>query len=182
MTWTSLVTDKTNRLIRQFSTRPKKLPHYHRWASYIQGATQVSLDLHTRQEGETYSTRVLLSSSKKAQAQHRAVFQSYDGFLQRKAGKKPHVDDVARFIAFVVLTKKSALMARTRFQAKPVAGQVDVVPTTVSREDDPEEDPGEGWEGDGWYGEGGGEGEGEGEVHVPTQIPEDWEELCDSME
>ena len=176
MTWTSLVTDKANRLIRQFSTRPKKLPHYHRWASYMQGATQVSLDLHTRQEGETYSTRVLLSSSKKALGQHRAVFQSYDGLLQRKAGKKPHVDDVARFIAFVVLTKKSALIARNRFQAKPVADQVDVVPTTVSRQDGPDEDLGEEWEGEEW------EDEGEGEVHLPTQIPEDWEELCDAME
>ena len=101
--WSENITKAANDLIKRHGTTgPRKIRGYNSNNRYIR-ENDLSFDLKTDQVGETYGTRDVLRTSKKALAHNKVIFQTYCELLQRKLGRSPNVQDIANFTAVVLL-------------------------------------------------------------------------------
>ena len=104
-TWTENVSRSTNDIIKRFAGRAHKVRGYTGYNRWIRETPELPRHLNVQQVGEAYGTRNVINTSKKGLAHNKAIFQLYSDFLRRKNSRQTNVQDLAAFVAIVVLTQ-----------------------------------------------------------------------------
>ena len=146
-TWTENVSRSSNAIIKQFAGRAGKIRGYGSYNRWIKETTGLRTDLNVQQVGELYGTKNIINTSKKALAHNKTIFQIYSDLLRRKNSRQTNVQELAAFVAIVVMTQiPITCEARHSPAAAPVAAPAPTekvattAPTTTEVEVEEEEE------------------------------------------
>ena len=139
-TWTENVSRSTNAIIKQFAGRAHKVRGYASYNRWLKETAGLRTDLNVQQVGEAYGTKNIINTSKKALAHNKTIFQAYSDFLRRKNSRQTNVQELAAFVAVVVITQIPITCEAPKPAAAPVAAPAPTekvaatAPTTTEEE------------------------------------------------
>lgn len=143
-TWTENVSRSTNAIIKQFAGRAGKIRGYGSYNRWIKETPGLRTDLNVQQVGELYGTKNIINTSKKALTHNKTIFQTYSDLLRRKNSRQTNVQELAAFVAIVVMTQiPITYEARQSPAAAPVPTEkvlAPTAPTTTEVEEEEEEE------------------------------------------